>query len=75
MELEAADKRTRDLQIKSAGLNPSGKDRSSKPVVCHRCGGPYKASECFFQKSKFLKCGKVTHIARVHCSNAKPDSS
>ena len=61
LALEAADKNAQDLQGKSSTVhfvNIPCTDRSSKPVVCHRCGGPHKAPECTFQKAKCRKCGK-----------------
>ena len=54
---------------------PPSRDKSSKPVVCHRYGGPHKAPECTFQKAKYHKCGKVGHIAKVCRSKAKPPKS
>ena len=72
LALDTADK---SVQTKSAGVNfvkpPSG-DKSSKPLVCHRCGGPHKAPECTFQKAKCHKGGIVSHIAKVCRSMAKP---
>ena len=66
--LEAADKNAQDLQGKSSAVhlvNIPCSDSSSKSVVCHRCGGPHKASECTFQTAKCHKCGKVGHISKV----------
>jgi len=56
-------------------VKPPSRDRSSKSVVCHRCGGPHKAPECTFQKAKHHKCRKVGHIAKVCHSKAKPSKS
>ena len=72
LALEAADKSAQELQAKSSSINfvKPNKDRSSKPIVCHRCGGPHKAPECTFQKAKCHKCGKVGHIAKVCRSRA-----
>ena len=73
LSLEATDKSTQDLQVKSSTVGfvkPSGKDRSSKPVVCHRFGSPHKAPECTFPKAKCHKCGKVGLIAKVCCFKA-----
>jgi len=53
-------------------VKPPSRDRSSKLVVCHRCGGPHKVPECIFQKVKCHKCGKVGHIAKVCRSKTKP---
>ena len=74
LALEAADKSAQELQAKSSSVNfvKPNKDRSSKPIACHRCGGPHKAPECTFQKAKCHKCGKVGHIAKVCRSRAKP---
>ena len=80
LALEAADKSAQDLQAKPSSIHVAqgggnttpNKDRSSKPVVCHRCGGPHKAPACTFQKSQCHKCGKVGHIAKVCRSKAKP---
>ena len=80
--LEAADKSAEDLQAKPSSIrlaqggdNTTNKSRSSKPVVCHRCGGPHKAPACTFQKSKCHKCGKVGHIAMVCRSKGMPQRS
>ena len=77
LAFEAADKSAQELQAKSSSVNfvKPNKDRSSKPIVCHRCGGPHKAPECTFQKAKCHKCGKVGHIAKVCRSRAKPQKS
>ena len=51
LALEAADKSAQDLQAKPSNIHfaqgggnkTSNKVRSSKPAVCHRCGGPHSS--------------------------------
>ena len=82
LALEAADKSAQDLQAKPSNIhlaqgggNTPNKEKLSKPVVCHRCGGPHKAPDCTSKKSKCHKCGKVGHIAKVCCSKVRPQKS
>ena len=79
LALEAADKSAQDLQAKSSDINftqsryskTPGRSKDTKPVTCHRCGGPHKAPDCTFQKATCHKCGKQGHIVKVCRSKAK----
>ena len=72
LALEAAEKSAQDLQANPSNIHftqrvgnkTSRKVSPTKLVVCHRCGGPHKAPDCSFQKSKCHKCGKVGHLPR-----------
>ena len=61
-----------NIHLVQGGGNIINKDKLSKPVICHRCGGPHKAPDCTFKKVKCHKCGKVGHIAKVCRSKARP---
>ena len=80
LALEAADKSAQDLQAKPPNIHlargggkTTNKDKLSKPVVCHRHGGPHKAPDCTL---KCHKCGKLGHIViKVCCCKAKPQKT